>query len=409
MIVAQRGVGDREMRFGANTNITPRRYGSMSWSGVQVTTDEAVGLSAVGRAIRLVSGVIASMPILVFEGTGGERRERADTSIARLLANPYAGMSDFDWRWDVAASLESTENAFLLKVRSRGKVVELQPIPTDCVYAYIDGGRKRFDVWTDDGPATLTDQDVLHIRGQTVGGGPFGVSRIQQHADPMGSLVAAQQFEGSFMRNHARPDLAILFPQGVTKKQADEWRDGWDAEYGGPFNAGKPVPLGGGATIQPIPVSLRDAQFVEGRQFGIEEAGRIMDVDSALLGAPEDADVRSTALELFLRLQLPPRLMRIARALRADLDLFSLNDSLYPQFSVDDLMFADPLTRAQVQHFRIQNGSELVDEARADNGRPPLPDGAGQIPQITPVGGAPNPAADDGEDTDEDTDEDDTE
>jgi hypothetical protein len=51
-----------------------------------------------------------------------------------------------------------------------------------------------------------------------------------------------------------------------------------------------------------------------------------------------------------------------------------------------------------VQHFRIQNGSELVDEARADNGRPPLPNGAGQIPQITPVGGAPNP--------DDDTDED---
>ena len=79
-----------------------------------------------------------------------------------------------------------------------------------------------------------------------------------------------------------------------------------------------------------------------------------------------------------------------------------MNDPLYPEFRVDDLMFADPLTRAQVQHYRVQDGTELVDEARADNGRQPLPDGAGQVPQITPVGGAPNPAL---EPTDDDAEE----
>jgi hypothetical protein len=55
-------------------------------------------------------------------------------------------------------------------------------------------------------------------------------------------------------------------------------------------------------------------------------------------------------------------------------------------------MFASPNERATVQHSQIQAGTLLPDEARADNGRPPLPDGLGQIPQVTPVGGAPNPA-----------------
>lgn len=398
MILATRYAGNRELRFGPNTSVAPFPVaGRWTPSGQPVTTDAAVGLAAFGRAIRLVSGVIASMPIYVYEGRGGEKAERPDTAPAKLLANPCAGMSVFDWRHDLASSLEAEENAFALKGRARGLVVELYPIPNACVYGRLDrSGGKLFDVWTPDGWATLTTHEVLHIRGQTVGAAPFGVSRFVQHADPVGAQLAAQRFEGSYWRNHARPDLAIIYPQGVTKEQGREWTKAWNEQFGGPENAGKAMPLGGGATVHEFDVSLKDSQFVEGRQFGVEEAGRIMDVDPALLGAPEDGDVRKTALELFLRLQLPPRLVRFTSALHADPDIFPLGSPLYPAFAVDDLMFADPLTRAQVQHYRVQDGTELVDEARADNGRPPLPpvpedptQTPGMVPQITPVGGAP--------------------
>lgn len=406
MILATRA-GNRELRtFGANTAVAPAPWvGSRAWSGEHVSHEKALGLAAFGRAHRLVCGVVASLPMFVWEGTGGDKQRRDQSPQGRLLANPVAGLSLFDWKWDVASSLETDENAFLLKVRGGdGRVLELQPIPNEYVVGRLDRrGGKVFEVWTEDGRILLTSLDVLHIRGQTVKGGPFGVSRIQQHLDPVGSMVAAQRFEGAYFRNDARPGLIVeTGTERVTVQQANEWVDNWTARHQGPDNAGKPTILGGGWKATVAPVSLRDAQFIEGRQFSVEETGRIMDVDPALLGAPEDGDVRRTALEMFLKLQLPPRLRRIESALRADLDLFQVNDPLYPEFRVDDLMFADPLTRAQVQHYRVQDGTELVDEARADNGRQPLPDGAGQVPQITPVGGAPNPAL---EPTDDDAEE----
>lgn len=395
MILATRS-GNREVRtFGPNTAVAPGPwYGSRAWSGEYVSQGKALGLAAFGRAHRLVCGVVASLPIFVWEGQGGDKQRRDESPQGRLLANPVAGMSLFDWKWDVASSLETDENAFLLKVRGGGSVLELVPIPNDFVAGKINrDGSKVFEVWTATGRLQLTAIDVLHIRGQTVNGGPFGVSRIRQHMDPIGSIVAAQRFEGSYFRNDARPGLIVeTGSERVTIDQANEWVDNWTARHQGPANAGKPTLLGGGWKATVAPVSLRDAQFIEGRQFSVEETGRIMDVDPALLGAPEDGDVRKTALEMFLKLQLPPRLRRIEAALRADLDLFRIDDPLYPEFRVDDLMFADPLTRAQVQHYRVQDGTELVDEARADNGRPPLPDGAGQVPQLTPVGGAPNPS-----------------
>jgi hypothetical protein len=72
---------------------------------------------------------------------------------------------------------------------------------------------------------------------------------------------------------------------------------------------------------------------------------------------------------------------------------------LYPEFFADEFIRVDAATKAQVRHWDVQSGVLLPDEARADVGReplPPLPDDPakepGKVPQVTPVGGAPNPA-----------------
>lgn len=401
MILATRYAGDREVRAQFGDSSIPSWYSTgrgLSVAGQRVTVESASGLTAVGRAIRLPAGLIASLRLLVFEGRRGERQERPESRQAELLERPCLGMSSFDWLWDIVSSLEASENAYLQKGRDKqGRVVQLYPLPLGAVNGSVLRGRKVFEIHTASGWQTIDENEILHIRGQTVGGGAFGVSRIHQHRDPLGAMLAAQKFEGAHFRNHARPNVAILFPQGVTQEQAAVWKPEWEAKYGGVDNAGQAIPLGGGADIKPIPINMRDAQFIEAKQHGVEDVGRIMDMDPVLLGVEADGDSRRAALDLFLRLQLPPRLRRLEEAFRGDPDLFGMADRMYPQFEIDDLMFADALRRAQVQHFRIQDGTELVDEARADNGRGPLPplpkdpsQTPGQIPQITPVGGAPN-------------------
>jgi hypothetical protein len=126
--------------------------------------------------------------------------------------------------------------------------------------------------------------------------------------------------------------------------------------------------------------------------MGVSDIARIMDVEEVLLGSTQETQ-DDQAMDRFLAFQLPPRLARIVSALKADTDIFPVGSPLYPEFVSNPLMFASPITRANVQHQEIQAGTLLPDEARAENGRPPLPDGVGMIPQVTPVGGAPNPVA----------------
>lgn len=396
MILATRS-GDREIReWGTHNTLTAPSHGgfAVAASGEIVDDASATGLPAVGRAIRLVAGLIGTISICVYEGRKGDKRERDDSPQAVLLRAPVLGASDYDWRYDVASSLEITENAFLLKLKDNaGRVAELHHIPSDCVDGRIDGrtGQKMFDIVVANGRRmTLTTDDVLHIRGQTLGGGPFGVSRIRQHRDPLGSMLAAQRFEGSYFRNSARPDVLFVFPEKITAAQAKEYGEDVVNKFGGARNAGKPFPIGGGMTVETIPINLQDAQFIEARSLGVEDVGRIMDVEGVLLGATGQEQQDTDAFDRFLALQMPPRFARIVRALKADPDVFPTGP-LYPEFDVDALMFASPTTKSAVQHQQIQAGTLLPDEARADNGRPPLPDGLGQIPLITPVGAAPNP------------------
>jgi HK97 family phage portal protein len=368
--------------------------GGGSSAGVPVTNTNAAGLPAVGRALRLIGGLVGTAMIGVYEGRGGDKRERPDSPQALLLDDPMVGMSAEQWRYDIAVSLEVTENAYLRKIKTvRGKVVAIQVLQPQYVNASIDqNGDKQFEVSTSKGWKRVDAADIIHIRGHTIDGGPFGVSRIMQHRDPLGAQLAAQRFEGAYFRNSARPDVAVMFPQGITQEQGNLWTDNWNSKFAGPDNAGKAVPMGGGATIQPIEVNMRDAQFIESRQLGIGDVARMMDVEEVLLGSSASEQNDDQAMDRFLAFQLPPRLSRISSAFKADADLFSAGSALYPEFKhVDPMVFASPTTRAEVQHKQIQSGTLLPDEARADNGRPPLPDGVGQIPQVTPVGGAPNP------------------
>jgi hypothetical protein len=64
------------------------------------------------------------------------------------------------------------------------------------------------------------------------------------------------------------------------------------------------------------------------------------------------------------------------------------------------LLNLDPKTKAEIHRIQIQTGERLTDELRAGDGLGPLPavpedwtQAPGRVPQITPVGGAPNPTA----------------
>lgn len=404
MILATRH-GNREVRGAFDQNANPPSYtqwlGGTSPAGVPVTLSSAVGLPTVGAAVRLISETIASLPLQVFSGYGADKALRRESPAWRFLHDsPNDEHTAFDFISDVAACVETWGNAYIRKLkgavgrRARAELLGLYVVDPSIVQVKRDErGRKVYEVDNGRRREELYDTDIIHVRGFTPAGGDVGLSPIAQHRIALGNALAAERFQGRFYGNDATPSVYISVPDRLDQDEADRLRRTWDQRHGGLENAGKVAVLGNGATLSALTVPMRDAQFIESQEHSSELSARIyLGPAASLLGA--DANVKTEEDSLrFVNFALLPRLRRIELAFWRDLDLFPQPTSEYTEFYLDEFLRADAATRAEVQHKQIQSGVLLVDEARADMGRSPLPDGMGLIPQITPVGGAPNAVA----------------
>lgn len=390
-----------------NPHLPPRTFAT--YSGTLVTADTAIGLPAVLACIRLIAGMVAQLPLNVWKGQNADRKLADNTWQYELLhERPFADeMSPFDWVSDMASSIEAAGNFFAQKIRGivrRNQILALRPLHPQHVYAERDKdtNEKLFRVWNGRQWARHSRSEILHVRGLTVGTSIMGLSPIAVHRQKLGSAIALDEYEGRFFSNDATPPGAIVVPGRVTETQAQEIERAWMSKHAGVENQHRPAILHSGADWKTIGVSHEDAQFVETQRMSVETIARMFGVPPALLGIGGETE-RSQEQEAlrFLVFNLQQRLSRIESSLNSDVDLFPERDP-YPEFDTRNLIRTDAATLAEVMHKQLQVGLKLIDEGRAELGLPPLPDGAGKIPQIVPVGGSPAgvplPSGDDEED-----------
>jgi HK97 family phage portal protein len=398
-------------REGTNVRTTfgeigiPPRPPAMA-GGQTVTHHAARGVPAVNLAVRIAAQSVAVLDLGVFRGTG-QTRERVSTGWrARLFAEPPNGHQTwFEVKETIEESLSFRGNAFVWKTvdPATSQVVELWALHPDQVAPRMDAGRLVWRVTVGrgfvdpvgqgDGVYTVGPETILHIRGHGGGGAMLAPSPIELHRRTIGAALAKIAHEATTYERGASIGLAVTYPETMTPEKARAWRDLWRETYEGPQNAGRTAVLGGGASIQRIGLSMTDTQFVEAMQFGVEEVARIFNVQPSLLGVQRSDRPLSPEHEedRWLRYGLGPRLARIEQALRADPQLFGPGSRVYPRFLTEDVVRGDLITEDAIAHQQIQDGRLMPDEWRIPRGLPPLPNGLGMIPQIVPVGGAPNP------------------
>src|SRR5262245_57139425 len=99
----------------------------------------------------------------------------------------------------------------------------------------------------------------------------------------MSAAVSRQRHENRMWNRGTAVQVALEFPVGVSKEQADEFRPAWEAAYEGTGGSTTAI-VGGGAQIKPIGMTMQDAQFVEMSRLTVFDAARIMGVPASLLG-----------------------------------------------------------------------------------------------------------------------------
>ena len=362
------GVGDRE----------PRALG----------VAEAAGLPAWLAVVRRLSDGMSMCPLIVYEGAREARVRAVGSWQWELLHDrPGDGRTPSMFLADVAASLAASGNAYLLKVKVRGRVAELVVMDPREFLVERDGGRVVYRWRAGSGEArTYTARDVIHVRGAALPGQLTGASPLGALRQTMNTGLRRQRWEASYYANDARPGVVLKFPERLGVTQAAQWREAWNAQHQGGHNAGKAAALGGGADLEVIPpISLADAQFVEAERLTMTTLAGLYGVPLSLVGLEASTDPEADSVR-FVTWGLGPMMVALEQALRMDEDLFPRGSGMTVEALADALLRNTTKTRYDAYRLARQGGWAAINEIRARENLPAVE--GGDTVQLTPIGGA---------------------
>ena len=361
---------------------------SMRGDAGEVVTDQSVlALSAVWACVNLISGTIASLPLMVYRaGANGERTVARDHPLYRLLHDsPNYDQTAVDFWEFVCASIELWGNAYARKLRGTSGLAGLVPIRPDLVTVRrLSSGTLEYR-WTEDGRQFVeTDETVLHIRG--FGGNPLGgMSTLTFGRNAFSLARAIDKTAGAMFKNGMRPSVQLVFDKWLTPEQRELARTKLTEEYLGAMNAGRPWIAEGGAKVEAISINPEDAQMLESRGFSVEEICRFFGVPPFMVGHTEKSTSWGTGLEQqtlgFQKFTLRRRLKRIEQACEKQLLTAAERAAGFTiEFNLEGLLRADSAGRARFYQQMTAIGAMTINEVRALENLPPVE--GGDVPRM---------------------------
>jgi HK97 family phage portal protein len=262
--------------------------GGPTASGESVGPEKALTLSAYFAGVRAISEDIAKIPLILYRRKDERTKERATGHpLYRILHDsPNPEMSAMDFRSCMTANAINWGNAYAAIVRNgMAQVLALVPLESSRMAIRRNEENELRYVYSPDtgGEISYTPRQILHIRGLGSNGiQGYSIARLAREAIGLG--LAEQKSGGAFFGNAGRPSAILECPQPLKREDQDKLREQWEAQYGGAGNAHKTAVLSGGITAKPFSVSNEDAQFIESRQFTVEDMARWLRVPPHIIG-----------------------------------------------------------------------------------------------------------------------------
>ena len=359
-------------------------------AGVSVTESTATGLTAVYRAVAIIAGTIAGLPLRTLRTAADGSRERTSGTFLDNPAGPGADLTPFEWVELVMVHLLLHGNAYLAHVyNGAGAIVGLQPIVPSAVtvrpiktaeelarYGGPDGAfRKWFEVALADGSRReLTCADLTHIPALGTDG-LRGLSPIEAHRQALGTAIAGDRAAARLFGSGLLLGGLVSGDEGLSRDDAEEALAQLKAKMAGADHAGDVAFINAQLKFTPWTIPPVDAQFIESRVHQIEEVARIFGVPPHLLGQTEKQTSWGTGVAEQNRGLARYTLMGWTSRIEQRLSRL-LSRPTVAEFDYAGLLQPAPEVEIPLLIQQVDAGLLTVDEARRIRNLPPRPAGA---------------------------------
>jgi HK97 family phage portal protein len=279
--------------------------GFASAAGVPVNEYTAMSVSAVWRAALLISSSTAGLPLRTMRQWGSTRDQ-----IPSWLDDPASvvGYKPFNWKQTSILHMLLGGDSFQRHLYNvAGGLAGLEPINPRHVAVHWDDDRpggKRFEVsLSRDGRQIRETYDattMTQIMGPTLDG-LRGLSVVGVARTSLGGAIAADQAAAHTFRNGPMIGGLATPTEDLDEGDAEKAQAILNDEIGGTENAGRIVVLERKFDLKPWTMTLKDAQFLESRQFSIQEVARWFGVHPVFLMDPGAVSTWGTGVEILQR------------------------------------------------------------------------------------------------------------
>lgn len=342
-----------EKRSGVGySNPSALRIFNVSESGVNVTEETALSVSALARAIGIRANILATLPKKIYKRVDGGIEEDLEHPLHRILTlapNEEQTAFDFWHAMEVNAVLRGGAGAEIIR-DEKMNVVSLRLMRYGASLYKSPSTGKLWIVDNEDGKVFFPDETIF-IPGLLVTDSGSTKTLISYFRDTFGEALSARMMAMTYFKNG--PFVGGVYNFVGPKKD----KDGLEAfsidlrnYFGGADKAGMILPIPASDKFQPFPLpDFTRAQLFEFRKFGIEEVARITGVPVSLLSELDKPSYNSLS-ELFRQFKiatLDPRMTQYDQELNRKLLKNAEYGKRYIETDIDELLWSSPNERAQ--------------------------------------------------------------
>jgi HK97 family phage portal protein len=328
------------------------RPGLPSASGMLVSPEAAMQLSAVYACVRVCAETLASLPCIVYKRLpdGGKVRALDHPLYDVLHDQPNIYQTSFEFWEMMQGHLELRGNAFAHIIPGpRGAIDSLIPIHPDRVQVYrLENGRLRYQVrqWWNGALENFAMEEIWHLRGIS-SDGIVGMSTVSVAREQLGTALAQQEYSARFFANDSRPSGVLQTENELNDTSRATIKAGWQEANTG-MNRHKVAVLEQGLKYQAISVSNKDSQFIETQQFQRGQIASLFRVPPHKIGDLTKAtfsNIEQQSIE-FVTDCMRPRVVRVERRIATDLiEPLGLEGEYFAEFLMDALLRGDLKSR----------------------------------------------------------------
>jgi len=377
-------------------------------AGQMITDTSALQISAVYASIRILSDGVSTLPLGVYKPKGKQRIEaKPAPDWSKFEAGPY---TKIDVVSQTMVSLLLQGNAYIATYRDGdGRVQYLEVLDPFAVTPKLVGATVVYDIIGVSGAKSqLTKYDILHIRGMTMPGQLEGLSPVAYARETLGLSKAATEFGGAFFGNGGFPGLVAEVPGTLSPTAQTTLKRNWQDLHGGSGNAHALAVLTEGTKLSKITIAPNDAQFLETRQFQVNEVARLYGVPTSLLQQADGPEMGQSIQDKnthFVQHSLRPWVERIEAAF----SWLVVSEGRFPngfvKLNLDGLLRGNHETRYATYVSAATSGILTINEIRAMEDLEPVEWGDTPISvqvqsktdepaEAAPVAAVPDPAVD---------------